>query len=848
MIHHFNQNDYNLYKAWLKVSARTRQEKAMPYDIWRERVERHLSRQARADILATARAKSIAEKRAGEAKSKKILAGMAKEKAERHKKHMGFFHSITHSVGKFLHNSAKDVGKAAHNTVKESGRVIHKLGKNVGHNLTRLRVDAEKDLKGLYTGLTHHFGTDIARAGEIAADIVAEIFAPASLKMTASQDLIKQLNDITKHHYKKEFQIASQLLPTLMGEYNGKMFDYKDLYNSILNNLNNNILKKPSEWGEIGQEVLKGQWGAVLNTLENQLGLPKATAQNYEGIEFALLQTAKIQSDSLQNTFIEQFLPQSFSNQQQLTDYKADKTQTLLDKNFLQADTFAPTGLDNPAKKDDVENLLASMTHCREGKGTLLCRIWTMALDILSLGNFLLAYLEPKKREYNYIANSETPNMLLPVASALQAWVKQEIDDDVLEQELVNQGYNKDRIEVLKNISRYLPSVEDAIDLAYRGIIKPEDRDLIMLQHGMSTEQVEAYVLQSEQLLNITYIRDLYIRDLISIDQVKEYLTKLHFAKYEQEKIIELFIKPTSPNISINADGLKQALANGFLPEILANSIPNDYLEQAKANGIAEADVLNNWLLHFNLLDINTILTCYYRGYIDQTYLDNYLTAQNIPVSMQSLLLKAKQPLIPYFQLIEVMTSGVLTEDETVSLLKEYGFTDDSIKATLKYIQYKIAESKTKHIEKTGLVTLSQLESLYIQSKLNKEDLTKYLEDEGYNDKQISDLIKYLDIKQTIYNKTQYIKHAKQMFINGHWDETQVKTYLYNNGIDTLQIDNLLLELEHYTKQHIKPVSESLLEKMYKKNIIDHGTALQGLLNLGYSQEWANNIIALWQA
>lgn len=451
----------------------------------------------------------------------------------------------------------------------------------------------------------------------------------------------------------------------------------------------------------------------------------------------------------------------------------------------------------------------------------------------------MTATLAPGIRLAEQAANEAIPTQLLPVSTVVDLLHRDLISWPQAITEVNKQGLDGTRLFSLYTLADQLLGTREAIEAYYRGIITQDalDKEFDYLNYDAGRQQVLTEL--AKYLPDVGTAANWFARGFITPEQFRE---TLQFNRWSSDEIAiaeKALFTPANSSEYTRFWARKEMGNKGFLANAYTSEVPTDVQEVSRTNQKSIEQAKLDWLAHWKDLDLFTWLNGLYRGLIDDSYFTEAIKSLNYPGEVSSFITEVNRPLIPFFYLTEMLAAGIFTESEATAYLKQYGFSDESIKASIKFGNFKALGKATDQNNALAQLSVSNLKAMYDDKIINKSQLVIALQEHGYNSEVAILLADLYETQDQIKANNAYATMQVNLVKIGAQDKLQALDNLQARGYTPDQIVKYELEIDNIKVSSAKLPSKADFDAFFKKSLITEKEYIQALELLGYSNQWA---------
>jgi len=456
----------------------------------------------------------------------------------------------------------------------------------------------------------------------------------------------------------------------------------------------------------------------------------------------------------------------------------------------------------------------------------------------------MTATLAPGIRLAEQAANEAIPTQLLPVSTVVDLLHRDLITWPQAITEVNKQGLDGTRLFSLYTLSDKLLSAQDAISAYYRGIMTKDavDKEFNYLNYDAGREQVLLEL--SKFLPDVGTAANWFARGFITPEQFRQ---TLQFNRWSDDEIAiaeKALFTPANSSEYARYWARKEMGNKGFLANAYTSEPPIDVQDINRQNQHSIEQAKLDWLAHWKDIDLFTWLNGLYRGLINADYFKEAIASLNFPSETSEFITEVNRPLIPFFYLTEMLAAGIFTESQAIAYLKQYGFSDESIKASIKFGNFKALGKATDQNNALAQLSVSNLKTMYDDKIINKSQLIIALQEHGYNSEVSTLLADLYETEQQIKENNDYATGQIDRVKIGALTKLQALDNLQSRGFSPDQIIKYELEIDNIKVTNAKLPTKAEFDGFFKKGLITSDDYIAALELLGYSTQFAQMFLA----
>jgi hypothetical protein len=456
-----------------------------------------------------------------------------------------------------------------------------------------------------------------------------------------------------------------------------------------------------------------------------------------------------------------------------------------------------PVNIESGSTVDTVGTLLATQALALKNEGGLINDFWAGVYDVIGWFLKTAGGFEAALRVAAFEGNKTARPEPMEQGEALEAWRRGIIDAASLGDELAFRGFSDARIAALKELVQWIPSIREALDMFYRNIISADNLNHILSQHG----------------LNQTDVRSM----------------------------MDVILEPVNPREAIAANGRKAMADEGWLPNSLGTTVPEEY-KALYPPRLANPNIgILDWLEHWKIPDIEWWFVAYFRKLVTKDDVINAAKAENWPVEVINNMFSVRQELIQEWMIPDILASGVMTDQESLDYMSYAGIEPHSAAILLKW-------GKTKANATTGAKALTLADKFESASKamfqdglINKDEYNLLLLDMGFNTEQASLLTGLAQHEIDIASRKTFANLLIRKVLVGEITLQDMQSQLLSQGFTNTETGNYVTQVNTALSDNAKfPTTAEALD-MLKKGILTIPQAFTALQTMGWNNFWSQN-------
>lgn len=465
-----------------------------------------------------------------------------------------------------------------------------------------------------------------------------------------------------------------------------------------------------------------------------------------------------------------------------------------------------------------------------------------------ALIGFTLACIEAYEPALTYIREDIENKARLAKLSpndVLLAWQRGFVNDASLDEELGVRGWDSGRQKVLKDLQTYLIDVQSILDMWFRGIVSDEDLAKNFKAHGITPDQTEALKEDGYKIPDVGTARVAYNRGIINDVVLDEILQENRYTPEEQFTFKQTALSVESVSGLIERHKRNTLYSNHLTSDPLFNTVPDDIIQLARANGDNPQVAADQWMTQFSVPGVQHWIALMFRGKRTHTEVMAAMDYFRVPQEWRDDYIVSSRALIPFRTIPSMVKAKIITESYAKEQLAAHGYDATAVNALLSYAQQqKTSTSATKaiqnHEESVGVA-----QQLYNLGAINDAQYSEVLKAHQYTDSAIAAELQLTHLKQQLNHRKETGAEIVARAVSGEITYESAQEQMHTAGFTAIEIARYAKQIRNATKQTTKIPAEAQLVAMVKNSIITQDEFTTLLEQSGYSKDWAEKITVL---
>ena len=347
--------------------------------------------------------------------------------------------------------------------------------------------------------------------------------------------------------------------------------------------------------------------------------------------------------------------------------------------------------------------------------------------------------------------------------------------------------------------SRLMP--HDAIMAYFKGGFGQEKLYSEMLDQGFHKSRVDALVTAMRPVPDVTALETALWRGLMPDGKIRN---KIRAMGYSEEDV-DLFLSLMKRLPPLN-DIIRMAVREAFTPEIAQRfgqyeDYPAVLTDYAQQQGLSEEWAKRYWAAHWDLPSATMGFEMYHRGIITYEELKGLLRALDVMPFWRDKLIELSTTLPARVDVRRLYATGVYTQEDVYQAYKKLGYSDKDAKALTQFTIENYSPEEETEKDRQRNLTSSIILAAYKRGFIGESEAKANLVELGYSDLNAQFMLDYTATKDAVDDVERTLATART-------------------------------------------AAKNTILKMYKTFTVSADVAIQLLLDMGYSQDEADTLLA----
>ncbi len=385
------------------------------------------------------------------------------------------------------------------------------------------------------------------------------------------------------------------------------------------------------------------------------------------------------------------------------------------------------------------------------------------------------------------------------------------------------------------------PAIPQYRDVLQAAFIAPEKTDAvrdIMKRNGFTDDDIDLLFLANYRMYDVTTIQILYLRKLITEDQMMVRMKELGFTDTRIKEIIQTWeVLPTPQDL------LYMVAKEAFEPDIieligLDDEFPEDQVEFMNKQGVSREWALKYWYAHWDQPSISMGFEMLHRGVIGWEELNVLFKAVEMPPFWRDKLTEVAFTPYSRVDVRRMHDMDVLGPAEINTAYHDIGY--DDIKAA-KMTEFTIAYNAKNNKE----LTKTQLINSYIDGLITRADAKAMILTLKYPEELAEFLLIMAEYQHELDYQNDLVKNIGDRYKNNLITKREALDRLGKLNLPATRVTILTDKWEIATYKDMKVPSKTDMEKFFLNGYWKEDDYLVGLDKLGYNFSDAENYVKL---
>lgn len=399
--------------------------------------------------------------------------------------------------------------------------------------------------------------------------------------------------------------------------------------------------------------------------------------------------------------------------------------------------------------------------------------------------------------------------ILLDVNEVKTMFLRDMITEEEHDLRLYKLGFKDQDIQHFKQLYFAIPNPNDLVRFAVREVFTPKtvkaygldedfptDFEKYAKQVGLDTQWTHAYWQAHWELPSANMGFDMFHRGLISEQELKDLLKALDVMPYWRDKVIGISYNP------ITRVDIRRLYTLGLISL-------DDVEKRYRDDGYSPNDA--KLLARFTDIDANK---------------DDVTTEQDIKILSKSVIETAYK-------------KKVLSRDDAFKGLSDLGYKDADVNIILAIADVSLQTETKKDVSQAQSDRAHKyIVDAYKRRSISLEEARAQLLDLDLSSDDIDTELSFADYEYQLSVKTNIINKVQDLYLSNTIDDVDLKTVLSVNGFNIKEIEQIIDELVIYKSLRDKKPTKADFDKLLKFGIITQDDYIYEMQGLGFADKY----------
>lgn len=390
--------------------------------------------------------------------------------------------------------------------------------------------------------------------------------------------------------------------------------------------------------------------------------------------------------------------------------------------------------------------------------------------------------------------------------------------------------------EAWKKLPNRLPNLESALSMKLRGVISPDQFDLIAAYTGFQKQYQDGFVELATTRTGLEEMIALMWRGEMQESEVREELRMRGYAPSTIEDVLRVSQRIPGPG-----DLISMAVREAFHPELVAkyrymDNFPPEFAEWMEKQGFPRHWAEKYWTAHWRLPGINQAFVMMHRGEIDEEELRDLLRTADIAPTWHDPLINIAYSPYTRVDVRRMHKLEVLFDEDLVTAYMDLGYNEE--KATNMALFTILYNSETQREgskadilrgHKIGYWKRGPAKDLLLGIGVSETWADYYLD--------IEEMHREMDLME------EQIKTIRELYVNREITRGQADARFGRLNLSSERVRILYESWDILRERKITRPTRGDLERWYRLDIIEDEEFATGLEKRGYTPEYVEKYV-----
>lgn len=408
---------------------------------------------------------------------------------------------------------------------------------------------------------------------------------------------------------------------------------------------------------------------------------------------------------------------------------------------------------------------------------------------------------------------------------------------------ILNQGMNAALASKQKVLNKaFTPAIINPQEILRAAIIDPGTSEAIRTQAaeaGYSDEQINLMFKSLWRPLDDTQIRDMYLRGVLSEDQMIKRMRENGFTDDRIEELTAIWdvLPPVNDMVRFAYRALFNEETRNKWPWMY--QAPPGFAEESRKLGLSQHWAEMYWAAHWTQPGLEQTFEMLHRNKISKDDVVYALEARGFSQYWQDRLVSISYRPYTRVDTRRMHDLGILSTEGVYNAYRDIGYDEEKARNMTNFtIRYNQPNERD--------VSRTMIEDAYTNGEISKERAIELLKKIGYREATANFVLKVVDMQQRVDLREDRLSLLEDQYKNGLIDESTVLDHLNDTNLGSQRIEYLIdrWRLDRFAARQLP--SKTDIEIFYKQGIITKERATEYLRGHKYNGPTIEEYFQLW--
>jgi hypothetical protein len=373
-----------------------------------------------------------------------------------------------------------------------------------------------------------------------------------------------------------------------------------------------------------------------------------------------------------------------------------------------------------------------------------------------------------------------------------------------------------------------------------------EAMDAIQRQ-GFTAEDARRILFNGDVVPGVDVVLAMWLRGNLPEAQLDEALQQQGYTGLWREQY-----KAMANVIPGVGDLITMAVREAFTPDIAERfgqyqDFPKVFADWAAKQGLSEEWAKAYWASHWGLPSAQQGFEMFHRGVITRSDLELLLRALDVMPFWRDKLTQIAYNPLTRVDIRRMHKLGVLDRAAVLKSHKDIGYDDANAELMTQYVEKLNGTTADSHSDELGNRSKNAVLGFYSDGLIDRARAVELLEQLGVTPDGAALFVYTVDLEKQREERKAVVDQTIQLALSGEYSFAQAEDKLRQLGLETVEVEKAVTELERAKARRTKLPTRSEGERFYKLKLIGIEAYRDLLVKLGYPEQWVNAYTALAQ-